>query len=106
MKSAMLKCSKQNVYVAAHQRQISRDPVFVHTSRHLAQPVQLPATCQIRAQSTTVIRSSPTSVSDAPLETKAVVPEANVPGMSAFLDSLKWDNNGLIAVVAQVRCRV
>ena len=32
----------------------------------------------------------------------AVRTEQDVPGMSAYLDSLKWDQNGLVAVIAQV----
>ena len=31
----------------------------------------------------------------------AVRPEAAVPNMSAFLDSLKWDNSGLVVAIAQ-----
>ena len=29
-------------------------------------------------------------------------PEANTEGMSAWLDGLKWDAGGLVAVIAQV----
>lgn len=29
-------------------------------------------------------------------------PEADVPGMVAFLDRLKWDKNNLVAVIVQV----
>jgi hypothetical protein len=36
-------------------------------------------------------------------ERLAVKAERNVPGMSAFLDSLKWDKNSLVAVIVQVR---
>jgi len=32
-----------------------------------------------------------------------VKPEGEVPGMSAYLDSLKWNSDGLVAVIAQVR---
>jgi phosphoribosyl-ATP pyrophosphohydrolase/phosphoribosyl-AMP cyclohydrolase len=28
-------------------------------------------------------------------------PEQDVPNMSAFLDKLKWDNNGLVVAIAQ-----
>jgi hypothetical protein len=38
----------------------------------------------------------------APVEVK---PEAAVPGMTAFLDSLKWDKDGLVAVIVQARRR-
>jgi hypothetical protein len=38
----------------------------------------------------------------APAEVK---PEAAVPGMTAFLDSLKWDKDGLVAVIVQARRR-
>ena len=31
----------------------------------------------------------------------AVRPEAEVPNMTAFLDSLKWDKNGLVVAIAQ-----
>lgn len=33
----------------------------------------------------------------------SVKPESEVPGMSAYLDSLKWDKSGLVAAIAQVR---
>jgi hypothetical protein len=32
----------------------------------------------------------------------AVKAEQDVPGMTGYLDSLKWDQNGLVAVIAQV----
>lgn len=32
-----------------------------------------------------------------------VFPEADTKGMSAWLDGLKWDAGGLVAVIAQVR---
>lgn len=32
----------------------------------------------------------------------AVRPEAAVPGMSAYLDSLKWSQDGLVPVIVQV----
>ena len=32
----------------------------------------------------------------------AVKPEAEVPGMSAYLDSLRWSKDGLIPAIAQV----
>lgn len=54
-------------------------------------------------RSVSSVSAVPVAVSDTPLPAKQVLSEADVPGMSAFLDSLKWDNNGLIAVVAQVR---
>jgi hypothetical protein len=30
-------------------------------------------------------------------------PEAEVPGMTAYLDSLRWSKDGLVPVIAQVR---
>ena len=33
---------------------------------------------------------------------KALLEEADIDGMSHFLDSLKWDANGLVAVIVQV----
>lgn len=36
-------------------------------------------------------------------ERPAAKPEAEVPGMTAFLDSLKYDRDGLLAVIVQVR---
>ena len=44
-------------------------------------------------------RSSPI---DTPA-TSTVEPESAIPGMTAFLDSLKWDQNGLVAVIVQVQ---
>lgn len=38
----------------------------------------------------------------AAVEQRAVKPEGEVPGMSAYLDSLKWNSDGLVAVIAQV----
>ena len=35
-------------------------------------------------------------------EEKAVLAETDIDGMSHFLDSLKWDANGLVAVIVQV----
>lgn len=32
-------------------------------------------------------------------------PEAEVPGMTAYLDSLRWGKDGLVPVIAQVRIR-
>jgi hypothetical protein len=37
-----------------------------------------------------------------PAAPAAVKPEAEVPGMTAFLDSLKYDKDGLVAVIVQV----
>ena len=34
---------------------------------------------------------------------RPVLDETGVEGMSQFLDSLKWDTNGLVAVIVQVR---
>ena len=36
----------------------------------------------------------------------AVKPEGEVPGMSAYLDGLKWNSDGLVAVIAQVGCSI
>jgi hypothetical protein len=36
------------------------------------------------------------------IERAPVLPEEEVEGMSAFLDSLKWDANGLVAAIVQV----
>ncbi len=35
-------------------------------------------------------------------EERAVLDETDIDGMSHFLDSLKWDTNGLVAVIVQV----
>ena len=35
---------------------------------------------------------------------QAAAPEGELDGMSEFLDSLKWDADGLVAVIAQVSC--
>jgi len=32
----------------------------------------------------------------------AVAPEQDVDGMAEFLDSLKWDANGMVAAICQV----
>ncbi|KAI8473236.1 MAG: bifunctional phosphoribosyl-AMP cyclohydrolase/phosphoribosyl-ATP pyrophosphatase [Monoraphidium minutum] len=37
----------------------------------------------------------------AAVEQRVVKPEGEVNGMTAYLDSLKWDSNGLVAVIAQ-----
>jgi hypothetical protein len=42
----------------------------------------------------------------AAVEQRAVKPESEVPGMSAYLDSLRWNNDGLVAVIAQVRLAI
>lgn len=31
--------------------------------------------------------------------------EQDIGGMTPFLDSLKWDDNGLVAAIVQVNCR-
>ena len=41
------------------------------------------------------------SPADAAPAVPAVRPEAEVPGMTEFLDSLKWDSNGLVVAIAQ-----
>lgn len=37
----------------------------------------------------------------APRPVRPVRPEAEVPGMTDFLDRLKWDANGLVVAIAQ-----
>jgi len=44
------------------------------------------------------VRSAPAAVAE-----PAVRGEQDVPGMTAFLDGLKWDAAGLVAVIVQVR---
>lgn len=86
----------------ASRRTKCRDLVSVHVSRHTAHSLRQSGPSKT-ARSLSSFSAVPLAVSDTPLAAKQVLPEADVPGMSAFLDSLKWDNNGLIAVVAQVR---
>lgn len=38
----------------------------------------------------------------AAVQQQAVKPEGDVPGMTAYLDSLRWNKDGLVAVIAQV----
>ena len=44
----------------------------------------------------------PRVVCAAAAQQQAVRPEAEVPGMSPYLDSLRWNSDGLVAVIAQV----
>ncbi|GLC49223.1 hypothetical protein PLESTB_000196100 [Pleodorina starrii] len=46
------------------------------------------------------IRASASAAPVAP-EEKTVKPEQDVPGMTTFLDNLKWDKNNLVAVIVQ-----
>lgn len=47
-------------------------------------------------------RRSIAAAAAAAQQQQAVQPEGEVPGMSAYLDGLRWNNDGLVAVIAQV----
>ena len=49
---------------------------------------------------TTELRSLPAQATQA-----AVRPEAELPGLTPLLDSLKWDDRGLITAIVQVQSR-
>jgi hypothetical protein len=42
------------------------------------------------------------SVVESGSEAPTVLPESEISGLSAFLDSLKWDSDGLVAAIVQV----
>ena len=68
--------------------------------------------CEIKSQLPTQQRQTQAqrrqAIAQAPAEIALDVPvqaEADVEGMSAWLDSLKWDAGGLVTVITQVMAR-
>ena len=57
----------------------------------------LPPQQQARQRVLAAAAAAPTAATPPP----PVRPEAEVPRMAAFLDNLKWDNNGLVVAIAQ-----
>lgn len=47
------------------------------------------------------LRRSQTLSGPAPAAAPAVLPEGDIPELTPFLDSLKWDGNGLVVAIAQ-----
>lgn len=56
-----------------------------------------------RAVGSTLNRPRLVAASVAAAPRNAVRPEGEVPGMSAYLESLRWNSDGLVAVIAQAR---
>lgn len=74
--------------------------------QRLERPCSIPSRCTVqrmarRAQRQGARRAAPQAAAAASAATPAVRPEAEVPGMSEFLDRLKWDSNGLVVAIAQ-----
>lgn len=58
---------------------------------------------QCRSQVPAGLAAAAAAATPAPPTTQPVKPEQEVAGMTAFLDGLKWDKSGLVAVIVQVR---
>ena len=82
---------------AARMVRRASGPAALYSRPQQQQPQQQPAARQSRRQAAAAAVGAAAPGGAA----AAVLPEADVPHMTAFLDGLKWDSNGLVVAIAQ-----